>query len=114
MSRESYIRGFCKAASAHGMNPQSLANYVYASEMLKAANFVSDWLTKKYSQQSDDFRKSLGLKPIDRSRPAPTTGVFATPKLNPLANAAKKVSDSYPKGTPWKPKFVTGGKVVVK
>ena len=27
MSKESYIRGFCKAAEAHGVDPQSLAKY---------------------------------------------------------------------------------------
>lgn len=27
MSKESYIRGFCKAAEAHGVDPQALAKF---------------------------------------------------------------------------------------
>lgn len=42
MSMESYIAGFSKAAAAHGFNPQSLANYVHAHEMLKVANWFAD------------------------------------------------------------------------
>lgn len=48
MSRESYVRGFSKVANAHGFNPQSLANYIYASEMCKAARWLQDRIMKLY------------------------------------------------------------------
>ena len=56
MSRETYVRGFSKVANAHGFNPQSLANYIYASEMCKAAGWLQDWVTKKFAKQPCEAR----------------------------------------------------------
>lgn len=125
MSRESYVRGFSKVANAHGFNPQSLANYIYASEMCKAAGWLQNWMTKNYSKQSDDYRRSLGLKPLDRSNAIPTPGVYPIgslgkpqpqpkPKPNDLINVSHRYSDSYKLGSLAKPKFYHGGRVAVK
>lgn len=38
MSKESYIRGFCKCAAAHGVDPQALAKLAYSTP---ASEFVS-------------------------------------------------------------------------
>lgn len=116
MSRESYVRGFSKVANAHGFNPRSLANYIYASEMCKAAGWLQDWLTKKYARQSDDYRRSLGLKPLDRSHAIPAPGAY---HVNPqqktdLVNVSQGYSDSYKPGTIAKPKLYHGGRVVAK
>lgn len=123
MSIESYVRGFSKVANAHGFNPQSLANYIYASEMCKAAGWLQDWLTKKYAKQSDDYRRSLGLKPFDRSNAIPTPGVYPigshgksqpNPKSEALINISQGYSDSYKPGSLAKPKLYHDGRVVVK
>lgn len=114
MSRESYVRGFSKVANARGFNPQSLANYVYASEMCKAAGWLQDWLTKKYAKQSEDYRKSLGLRPFDRSNAMPTPGVYPAKRPDELTRIAQNYSDRYQRGSLAKPKVYSGGRLVAK
>lgn len=114
MSRESYVRGFSKVANAHGFNPQSLANYIYASEMCKAAGWLQDWMTKKFAKQSDNYRRSLGLKPIDRSHVIPTPGVYHPTKPDAFSNVSQGYSNSYKPVSLAKPKLYHDGRVVVK
>lgn len=114
MSRESYIAGFSKVATAHGFNPQHLANYVYAREMNKVANWFTDaytkWRTNREIKKSDEWRRERGLKPFNRSIPAARPGVYPI-KNDHLARLAQDYSDKYKPGLA-KPKVVSGGKIV--
>jgi hypothetical protein len=113
----SYIVGFSKVAEAHGFKPHSLANYVYAREMNKAANWFTDaytrWRTGREIKASDAARKAMGLKPFDSSAPVPKPGVYDIQKSQPLVQLAQNYSNSYRPGLS-KPKVYHDGKAVAK
>ena len=58
MSKESYIRGFCKAAEAHGVDPVRLAKFAAAKRLFSLADFPPE---KAQSKPDASMAHLLGL-----------------------------------------------------
>ena len=61
MSKESYIRGFCKAAEAHGVNRQELAKLAYSTPVSEAlSSLVPDIAQELIIPRSSVVTNSIG------------------------------------------------------
>lgn len=110
MSRESYIAGFSKVAVAHGLNPQHLANYIYAREMNKAAN----WFTDAFRRKKQDPKPVNKLPPADAKKLPPPKDKPIPPANNEdLTRLAQIYSNTY-RPSLAKPKVYHGGKPVAR
>ena len=61
MSRESYIRGFCKVAVAHGVDPVQLAKFA-ANDSANIGTQEDNGLTRTWVQYGSDKKKYSDLK----------------------------------------------------
>ena len=55
MSKESYIRGFCKAAEAHGVDPQGLAKLAYSTPASEALSSYVPNITQELILPGSSF-----------------------------------------------------------
>lgn len=93
MSKESYIRGFCKAAEAHGINPVQLAKYAATNETVVANQPI--YKTDGYSPVPP-IKHLPGITPalggdIDIPYVAPPTGMAPTTEVFGARNSAPRV-----------------------
>ena len=62
MSKESYIRGFCKAADASGVDPVALAKY--AQSIVNGGGPVASFINGPKNVVSNDFAQKI-ISPVE-------------------------------------------------
>ena len=62
MSKESYIRGFCKAAESHGVNPVQLAKYAASNNSSAASG--PKYKTEGYTPKFSDARNPINIPKV--------------------------------------------------
>jgi hypothetical protein len=72
MSKQSYLRGFCKAASAHGVDPGALSEFVQKQAQTPALDSFARWADKQPAAKI-----STPKAPVAKPTIAPPTGQVA-------------------------------------
>lgn len=72
MSKQSYLRGFCKAASAHGVDPGALSEFVQKQAQTTALDSFARWANKQPAAKI-----STPKAPVAKPTIAPPTGQVA-------------------------------------
>lgn len=81
MSKQSYLRGFCKAASAHGVDPGALSEFVQKQAQTPALDSFARWADKqpaaKISTPKAPVATNVTKTPVAKPTIAPPTGQVA-------------------------------------
>ncbi len=94
MSKESYIRGFCKAAEAAGVDPKALAKYAADNNAGKTGKSVAKW--NEYGPEmwvgNSAVTNNTGIYHVPRNFPSPEGAYAWLKKTTPtyLHNIGKK------------------------
>jgi hypothetical protein len=118
MSKESYARGFCKAAEAHGVDPVALAKYAQWAPK-NVAELGTDKIPQYHGDYGDSFPVRAASNPIEvsvgsgyadddtyshlRSLVDPKFKKWWTAHTNALEQAAKPVNEVIDSGVSTSP-----------
>lgn len=78
MSKQSYLRGFCKAASAHGVDPGALSEFVQKQAQTPALDSFARWANKQPAAKI-----SIPKAPVAKPTVAPPAGQVAQTAQTP-------------------------------